>query len=64
MKGDKKLKIQQLINRLDISTAQKYMLIGLLGYRNKNGAGQVKAYINRLDLSREEKQRLYEYSGY
>lgn len=35
------------------------MLMGLLGYKNKNGAGQVKAYINRLDLTKEEKQRLY-----
>ncbi|HEY8423393.1 MAG TPA: hypothetical protein VIL23_01365 [Clostridia bacterium] len=61
---DKKLIIQRIISQLDISAAQKYMLMGLLGYKNKNGAGQVKAYINRLDLTKEEKQRLYEYSGY
>jgi hypothetical protein len=64
MQGDKKLIIQRIINQLNIPASQKYMLMGLLGYKNKNGAGQVKVYINRLDLSREEKKRLYEYSGY
>ncbi|HHW90428.1 MAG TPA: hypothetical protein GX745_05975 [Clostridiales bacterium] len=64
MQGDKKLIIQRIINQLNVPASQKYMLMGMLGYRNKNGAGIVRAYINRLDLTRTEKQSLYEHSGY
>ena len=40
------------------------MIMGYLGYSNKNGAGIVKAYVNRLKLSKDEKQELYLMSGY
>ena len=38
--------------------------MGYLGYSNKNGESQVKAYINRLNLSKSEKEKLLAYSGY
>ncbi|MBQ8400016.1 MAG: hypothetical protein IJX08_08665 [Clostridia bacterium] len=62
--GSKLAKIQTYVNSLGLSAAQKYMVMGYLGYRNKNGKSQVQAYINRLSLSAEEKAELLELSGY
>lgn len=63
--GSKKQKIVSYINGLKLTAAQKYMIMGYLGYRNENGEEQVKAYINRLGaLSKAEKKTLFEYSGY
>ena len=62
--GSRKTKIQKYVNSLQLTAVQKYMIMGYLGYTNKNGAAQVKAYINRLDLSKAEKEALYAYSGY
>ena len=62
--GSKKAKVQQLVNSLQLSAAEKYMIMGYLGYTNVKGESQVKSYINRLNLSKAEKQKLFEYSGY
>ena len=62
--GSKKRKVQLYINALRLSAAQKYMVMGYLGYRNLNGENQVRLYVNRLNLSKAEKKRLLEYSGY
>ena len=62
--GSKKAKVQQYVNSLKLSAAQKYMIMGYLGYSNNNGELKVKTYINRLALSKSEKEALYKYSGY
>lgn len=62
--GTKKAKVQTYINSLNLSAAQKYMIMGYLGYSNKNGSSQVKAYIQGLQLSKMQKEQLYAYSGY
>ena len=62
--GSKKAKVQTYVNSLGLSAAQKYMIMGYLGYTNKYGKSQVKAYINRLSLTKEEKAELLEKSGY
>ena len=62
--GSRKAKVQKYVNSLQLTAVQKYMIMGYLGYTNKNGAAHVKAYINRLDLSKAEKEALYAYSGY
>lgn len=62
--GSKKKKIQAFINSLHLTAAQKYMVMGYLGYSNVNGVEQVKSYVNGLNLSSTEKKRLLEYSGY
>ena len=62
--GSLKKKVEELVESLGIPAAQKYMIMGYLGYTNKNGKAQVQAYINRLDLSKDEKSELLEYSGY
>ena len=62
--GTRKAKIQKYVASLKLTAVQKYMVMGYLGYSNKNGESQVKAYINRLNLSKSEKEKLLEYSGY
>ena len=62
--GTRKRKVQAYVNSLKLSAAQKYMIMGYLGYTNVNGEGQVKAYINRLKLTKSEKEKLLKYSGY
>lgn len=62
--GSRKRKIQAYINSLSLKAAEKYMIMGYLGYKNINGEAQVKAYINTLNLTKQEKIRLLEYSGY
>ena len=62
--GSRKKKVQTYINSLGLKAAQKYMIMGYLGYSNKNGQQQVKSYIQRLSLTKSEKEKLYEYSGY
>ena len=62
--GTRKAKIQKYVASLKLTAAQKYMVMGYLGYSNKNGEAQVKAYINRLNLSKTEKEQLLAYSGY
>lgn len=62
--GSKKAKVQGYINSLGLRAAQKYMIMGYLGYSNKNGERQVRSYIQTLRLSKTEKEKLFEYSGY
>lgn len=62
--GSKKIKVQQYVNSLSLTAAQKYMIMGYLGYKNANGEAQVKAYINSLKLTASEKEKLLSYSGY
>jgi hypothetical protein len=62
--GSRKKKITEYIESLRLSAAEKYMIMGYLGYSNVHGESQVKSYIGKLDLSSEEKKKLLEYSGY
>ena len=62
--GSKKAKIIKYIESLRLSAAQKYMILGYLGYKNAKGEQIVKKYINGLDLSELEKESLLKYSGY
>lgn len=62
--GSKKIKVQQYVNSLSLTAAQKYMIMGYLGYKNANGEAQVKAYISSLKLTASEKEKLLSYSGY
>ena len=63
--GSRLAKIESYVESLKLKAAQKFMVMGYLGYKNKNGEDKVRAYINTLSrLSREEKQALLIYSGY
>lgn len=62
--GTRKVKIQKFVNSLKLKAVQKYMIMGYLGYTNKQGESQVKAYINSLNLTKIQKEELLKMSGY
>ena len=62
--GSKKRKVQDYISRLNLSAAEKYMIMGYLGYKNAVGKMKVKVYIQRLNMARAEKEALLKYCGY
>ena len=62
--GSKRKKIEQYIESQQLTAAQKYMLMGMLGYKNSKGQEKVTAYISTLKLTKDEKRRLLSYSGY
>ena len=63
--GTKKANIQSYINSLNLSAAEKYMIMGYLGYSNTYGEAQVQRYLRGIrGLTSTERQLLLEYSGY
>ena len=62
--GTKKAKVQRVVNGLRLTAAQKYILMGFLGYKNANGENTVKSYIRSLGLSEEGQLALLEICGY
>ena len=63
--GTKKAKIQSYINSLNLSAAEKYMIMGYLGYSNTYGEAQVQRYLRGIrGLTSTQRQLLLEYSGY
>lgn len=62
--GSKKAKVQNFVASLKLTAAQKYMIMGYLGYSNKYGAGAVQSAINKLDLAKTQKQEFYKMCGY
>lgn len=62
--GTKKAKVQRVVNGLRLTAAQKYILMGFLGYKNANGENTVKSYIRSLGLSEEGQLALLEMCGY
>ena len=65
IKGEnKKLQVMQVINKQHLTNAQKYMILGYLGYKNDAGYSSVSSEIKKLKLSKEQEATLLEYSGY
>lgn len=62
--GSRKRKVQDYISKLNLSAAEKYMVMGYLGYKNAVGKSKVKIYIQRLNMTRAEKETLLKYCGY
>lgn len=62
--GSRKRKVQQFVASLKLTTAEKYIVMGYLGYKNTNGEDMVKRHISKLRLTAEEKKLLLKYSGY
>lgn len=62
--GSKKAKIINLINSMNLTATQKYILMGYFGYKNTKGKIQVKTYIQSLKLTKTEKETLFKMCGY
>ena len=63
-KTNKKALIQKYLQKQRLSAAQKYILMGYFGYKNKYGAASVKTLINKTNLSKRQKEALLEKCGY
>jgi hypothetical protein len=63
--GTRLAEIEAYVETLRLKAAQKYMVMGYLGYKNKNGEDKVRAYVGGLSkLSAAEREKLMEYAGY
>ena len=62
--GSKRKKVEAFVESLKLKAAQKYMIMGALGYKNKKGKEKVLAYVNGLGLSKSEREAIMGYSGY
>jgi hypothetical protein len=62
--GSRKAKVVSLINSMNLTATQKYMLMGYFGYKNTNGERQVKTYVQSLKLTKTEKETLFKMCGY
>lgn len=62
--GSRKAKITQIVNSMNLTAVQKYMLMGYFGYKNAKGEKQVKSYIQSLKLTKTEKETLFKMCGY
>lgn len=61
---DKKSVIERYLNKARLKAAEKYILMGYLGYKNKNGEGIVKGLVNKTTLTNTQKKLLLEKCGY
>lgn len=62
--GSKKKKVQAFVAKQNLTAAEKYLVMGYLGYKNAVGENKVKSYIQRLNLTKSEKETLLKYCGY
>ena len=62
--GSRRLKIERYVQSLGCTAAEKYMIMGYLGYKNKNGEERVKSLISRYRLPKAERDALLKYCGY
>ena len=62
--GTRRVKVEQYISNLKISAVQKYILLGMVGYKNKNGLDEVMRYLRKQGLTKEEVLEILKISGY
>ncbi len=62
--GSLKRKIELYLNSLNLTSAQKYIIMGYLGYKNTKGESEVKSYISKYGLNDSEQKALLKYCGY
>lgn len=62
--NSRKLKIQKFVNALEISAAEKYILMGYAGYKNTNGEAVVKSYLSKKGFTKDDRDLMLSYCGY
>jgi len=62
--NSKRKKVEEYVDSLKLRAAQKYMIMGALGYKNKLGKEKVEAYVRGLGLTTSEREAMMEFSGY
>ena len=62
--GSKKTKITNYVKSLNLTATQKYMVMGLLGYKNTNGEQQVRSLLRSKGYNGEELNKIMKMCGY
>ena len=62
--GSKKQKVTNYVKSLNLSATQKYMVMGLLGYKNTNGEQQVRSLLRSKGYNGEELNKIMKMCGY
>lgn len=62
--GSLKRKIEYYLDTLNLTKAQKYIIMGYLGYKSQDGEKEVKGYISRFGLTSSQQDSILEYCGY
>lgn len=62
--GTRKRMIEYYLSSLNLTSAQKILIMGYLGYKTKENENSVRAYIARYDLSTAEQKALLAHCGY
>ena len=61
--NSKKIQIMRIIDKQNLTNAQKYMILGYLGYSNDAGYSQVATLINKY-ITKDYQKEMLEYCGY
>ena len=62
--GSKKQKVTKYVKSLKLTSTQKYMVMGLLGYKNANGEMQVRSYLRSKGYYGNELSTIMKMCGY
>lgn len=62
--GSKKQKVTKYVKSLNLTATQKYMVMGLLGYKNANGKEQVHSLLRSKGYSGEKLNEIMKLCGY
>ena len=62
--GSKKNKVTNYVKSLKLNATQKYMVMGLLGYKNTNGESQVRSLLRSKGYTGEELESVMKMCGY
>lgn len=62
--NSKRKKVEEYVDSLKLRAAQKYIIMGALGYKNKLGKEKVEAYVRGLGLTTSEIEAMIGFSGY
>lgn len=62
--GSKKEKVTKYVKSLKLTSTQKYMVMGLLGYKNANGESQVRSFLRSKGYYGEELKSIMKICGY
>lgn len=62
--GSRKQKVTKYVKSLKLTSTQKYMVMGLLGYKNANGEAQVKMFLRSKGYTGEELNEIMKICGY
>ena len=62
--NSKKTKVTNWVKKLNVTPAEKYLLMGFAGYKNVNGENSVNTHLRKMGLSKDERELVMQLCGY